>query len=100
MAKRKRNILPSELEGFRRDQGLTQTELAAKLGISQPHLSRVLSGTVTPGDKLTFRLNRLLGRKPESGAVDPWLERVKTASARSTSFKELVESALDILRIR
>jgi transcriptional regulator with XRE-family HTH domain len=88
-----------DLDRFRRERGLTQGELASQLGVSQPHLSRVISGTVRPGNKLEFRIAKLLDEKPPKNA-DEWLDRVRQAAARSRAFKALVSSALEMMKRR
>jgi transcriptional regulator with XRE-family HTH domain len=89
----------SDLEKFRREHGLTQGELASRLGVSQPHLSRVISGTTPPGNKLAFRIERLLNR-PSPKRTDKWLDRVGHAAGRSNAFRTLVDSALEIMKKR
>jgi transcriptional regulator with XRE-family HTH domain len=94
---RKRAI--HDLERLRREKGLTQAELASQLGVSQPHLSRVISGKVIPGNKLGFRIASLLSGTP-SKITDEWLDQVSEAARRSSSFRVLVNSALEILKRR
>ena len=86
-----------DLEKLRRERGLTQGELASQLGVSQPHLSRVISGIVPPGNKLEFRMARLLDGKPLKKA-DEWLDRVRQAAGRSPAFRALVNSALEMMK--
>jgi transcriptional regulator with XRE-family HTH domain len=85
------------LDNFRRERGMTQTELARQLRVSQPHLSRVISGSVPVGDKLRFRANRLLtvGHRPEQQIA--WLKKVSDAATQSPAFRRLVNSALQML---
>jgi transcriptional regulator with XRE-family HTH domain len=88
-----------DLEKLRRECGLTQAELASQLGVSQPHLSRIISGEVLPGGKLKFRIARLLDRKPPK-KTDDWLDRIRETAARSPAFRALVNSALEIMKRR
>lgn len=87
------------LEKLRREHGLTQTELASQLGVTQSHLSRVIAGAVPPGNKLEYRIGRLLAERPGEDA-DEWLQSVKEAAGRSRAFRTLVNSALAIMRRR
>jgi len=86
------------LEQFRKANGLNQDELARTLGVSQPHLSRVIAGTSAAGNKLLFRIRALLDgqRRPLLG--DRWLMDVAAAAKRSKSFRRLVSSAMELLR--
>jgi transcriptional regulator with XRE-family HTH domain len=90
--------LAKTLENFRRDHGMTQAELARRLGVGQPHLSRVISGKAVPGTKLTFRARRLLFAGSAANETEEWLKGVAKAAARSPSFRRLVTSALEMLR--
>jgi predicted transcriptional regulator len=45
----------------RRRAGLSQRELASKVGISQPHVARIESGSVDPPHTLVRRLVRACG---------------------------------------
>jgi transcriptional regulator with XRE-family HTH domain len=98
MATSKKRLV-RDLEEFRKGHGLTQGELASQLGVSQPHLSRIISGAVVPGSKLEFRMARLLDRKPQK-KVDEWLDQVRRAAGRSPAFRTLVNSALEIMKKR
>lgn len=48
--------LVDEMEERRLDAGLSQTALAARLGISQPHYSKVVGGVVTLTGDLADRM--------------------------------------------
>jgi transcriptional regulator with XRE-family HTH domain len=98
MASSDPDALAKTLENFRRDHGMTQAELARRLGVGQPHLSRVISGKAIPGTKLTFRARRLLLAVSRPAQTDEWLKAVAKAAARSPNFKQLVTSALEMLR--
>jgi transcriptional regulator with XRE-family HTH domain len=86
------------LERFRKANGLNQDELARRLGVSQPHLSRVIAGTSAPGNKLLYRIRDLLEVRPDRASGDKWLMEVAKAAKRSKSFRRLVSSAMDLLR--
>src|SRR5436190_1315440 len=74
-------LLIHGLEKFRKDRGLTQAEIASKLGVTQSHLSRVISGATHPGIKLTFRIRELLNAVG-SQKKDEWVAQVTKAAAR------------------
>ena len=98
MARLKKRVVQN-LEEFRRVRGLTQGELASQLGVSQPHLSRIISGAVAPGNKLEFRMAKLLDGKPQK-KLDEWLDQVGRMAGRSPAFRALVNSALEIMKKR
>ncbi|MGE3993036.1 helix-turn-helix domain-containing protein [Pseudorhodoplanes sp.] len=86
------------LEKFQKANGLNQEELARKLRVSQSHLSRVIGGNATAGNKLLFRIRGLLGSQPNPPSSDKWLIEVAEAAKRSRSFRRLVSSAMELLR--
>ena len=45
------------------EKGLTQAELAAKLGYSQPHIANVINGKTPVNDKLRWRWQEAFGHK-------------------------------------
>jgi addiction module HigA family antidote len=53
------------LEEFIKPYGLTQTELAQRLGVSRQTLSAILHGKSSIQLSLAFRLSRLFGTSPE-----------------------------------
>jgi transcriptional regulator with XRE-family HTH domain len=100
MARVVKKTIFDDLEEFRRRRGMNQDELAQELNVSQPHLSRVISGSAPPGNKLMFRIEKLLANQSPPRRADDWLEQVTRAAKRSPSFKKLIDSALDILKKR
>ncbi|EZP77571.1 repressor protein YorfE [Parageobacillus genomosp. 1] len=46
---------------YRNKQGMTQAELARKLGISASYLNRIEKGTKTPSLRLAIRIAHVLG---------------------------------------
>jgi transcriptional regulator with XRE-family HTH domain len=100
MARVRRETIFDNLEKFRRQRGMNQDELARQLNVSQPHLSRVISGSVPPGNKLMFRIEKLLAARSPPRKDDHWMEQVTRAAERSPSFKRLINSALEILSKR
>lgn len=55
---------------------LTQKEVASACGITQPHLSKILSETVKPGRKASSALDLWLGLETPPTATDQ-LERIR-----------------------
>lgn len=47
--------------GYRAKQGLTQAQLAQRLGVRQPHIARLELGEHTPSIEMLQRLSRVLG---------------------------------------
>jgi transcriptional regulator with XRE-family HTH domain len=97
MARTDENVFGETLDRFRKSQGLTQSDLSRKLGIGQPHLSRLIAGGAMPSDKLRFRAEKLMTSIPRQ-RKDEWTDKVAEAAARSPDFKRLVNSALEIVR--
>jgi transcriptional regulator with XRE-family HTH domain len=50
------------VERLRREAGLTQAELAARIGTTQPAVSKIESGRTLPGLELLDRIARAAGR--------------------------------------
>ncbi|NEW97176.1 XRE family transcriptional regulator [Rhodopseudomonas sp. BR0G17] len=99
MARINNDDLRKRLNNYRRSSGLNQAELSRALGVSQPHLSRILSGVVKPGDKLVCRISQFLASRSGADASDrdSWLKRVGVAARRSAAFRKLVSAALEIV---
>jgi transcriptional regulator with XRE-family HTH domain len=51
------------VEGFRREAGLTQAELAARIGTTQAAISKIETGRTMPGLELLDRIARGVGRQ-------------------------------------
>lgn len=86
--------IPRDLKKFRVGNGLTQVEVALRLGVTQPHYSRIEKGIVAPGNKLMRSVALLL--KPHTVSEPPgkWLARVDRTARRSRQFRALVTAAL------
>lgn len=97
MTSQKRSSFAKILDNFRRQEGLTQDDLARQLRVSQPHISRILSGDVPPGNKLRLRVARLLAARQTPTQHPEWAEKVAAAAGRSAAFRRLVGAALEIL---
>lgn len=97
MTSTKRTSFAKALDNFRRRQGLTQGDLARRLGVSQPHISRILSEEVPPGDKLRLRVARFLAVQQPPTQHPDWVEKVAAAAGRSDAFRRLVGAALEMI---
>jgi transcriptional regulator with XRE-family HTH domain len=97
MTSTKRSSFAKTLDNFRRQEGLTQDDLARQLRVSQPHLSRILSGEVSPGNKLKLRAARLLAAQQTPRQHPEWAKKVAEAAGRSAAFRRLVGAALQML---
>jgi transcriptional regulator with XRE-family HTH domain len=97
MTSAEHRALGKTLENLRRERGFNQEELARRLGVSQPHISRVISGEIPAGNKLRFRIEKLLAAERQSEAPGKWLAKVGAAAGRSENFRRLVNLAMDIL---
>lgn len=56
-----REATAAQLKKLREDNGLTQAELAARLGVKQPVIARVESGKVMPDLRTVHRIAHALG---------------------------------------
>ena len=55
----------NNLKALREAKGLTQTELGAKIGVSQRHIAFLESGDRQPSFSLAVRLSSILGKNVE-----------------------------------
>lgn len=92
-----RKALGKALENLRRERGLNQDELARRLGISQPHVSRLISGDIAPGNKLRLRIEKLIAAERQLERPGKWLAKVGAAAGQSEDFRRLVNLAMDML---
>jgi putative transcriptional regulator len=58
-------ILANNLRQARSDQGLTQAELAALVGVSRKTINTVENGVFVPSTLLALKLGRALGKPVE-----------------------------------
>ncbi|WP_338665899.1 helix-turn-helix transcriptional regulator [Pararoseomonas sp. SCSIO 73927] len=90
---------PDALDRARREDGLSQTELAALLGIGQPHLSKLLTSVSRPSAKLGARISDYLRKRAGREIGLPgWVHEVAEMAATSPAFQQLVISALALAR--
>ena len=61
MTKRRTQMAPERLRCYLKKQRLTQSALAAELGISNAHLSELLSGQKYPSLTLASRIQNITG---------------------------------------
>jgi transcriptional regulator with XRE-family HTH domain len=72
-----------------------QEALAELLGISQGHLSKIMSGKVQAGRRTAARIRQLAGSEPVGRKnADHWLSAVEEAAKRSLPFRTVVNAAL------
>lgn len=80
---------PKACRAARVAQGLTQRELADKLGVSQPLISRFESGRHTPAAEVLVSLDRVLAKVP-----DPFVRQLKfPADLTKRALRELDRAA-------
>jgi len=60
-------IHPGEilLEEFMKPYGMTQTEIAKRIGVSRKHISEIVNGRKGISTDIGLRLSRLFGTSPE-----------------------------------
>jgi ribosome-binding protein aMBF1 (putative translation factor) len=78
---------------YRAKHGLTQTQLAHRLGVRQPHVARLETGEHTPSIEMLQRLSRVLGLRfiVEVGPAG------KGASAKSLTLPRGVRVMEDVI---
>jgi transcriptional regulator with XRE-family HTH domain len=78
-------------------RGINQDALATLLGISQGHLSKILSGKIPAGRRTEVRARDLLDVNARKVPTSPgWLVTVGEAARRSSAFKAVVDAALKL----
>lgn len=82
-----------DLAAFREASGLTQADLAERLGISQGHLSKIEAGRHRPGIHLRERLRRLTEADSDVARID----EIQAAADRSPEFRALLAAALRLM---
>ena len=60
-------IHPGEIlmEEFMKPYGITQTEIARRIGVSRKHISEIVNGKKGISTDMALRLSRLFGTSPE-----------------------------------
>ncbi len=53
------------LEEFMKPYGMTQTEIARRIGVSRKHISEIVNGRKGISTDMALRLSRLFGTSPE-----------------------------------
>lgn len=71
--------------------GWTQAQLAARLGVTQGHLSKVKRGLAPGSRKLAENLDSI-GVTPPRRALAPWLDLVREAGSKSRDAKIAIEA--------
>lgn len=96
---RERSALALALDQARRDDGLSQEALAARLGTSQANVSKILAGRQQPHPRLLREIQSFIGPRWPYVAVgsDVWIQQVVRAATRSEPFRKLVASALQLM---
>jgi transcriptional regulator with XRE-family HTH domain len=79
----------------RRDAGMTQTELARRIGTTQPAVSKIESGRTLPGFDLLERVARATGRPFTLTFGSPDRERVPDALVRDRVRRVLGRAEFD-----
>lgn len=73
MEKRQLTIRQETIDGFkqsRKSQGMTQSELGKKAGISQPNITRFESGAYNPSLDFMVKIAAALGKSVQISLVD------------------------------
>ena len=75
----------STLAALRREKGLTQIELAQRVGISQPEISYIESGYINPRRYLLERLAQVLDIQDPDTLKTPYNEYIRKENLQSES---------------
>lgn len=83
-----------------REDGLRQQQLANRVGVGQPYLSKVLAGRRMPSERVLRELQRYVRERPgvSAGAGDRWLSDALDLAATSPDFRDLVRAALRLMK--
>lgn len=82
-------------------RGINQDALAALLGISQGHLSKILSGKTPVGRRTAARARDLLDENFRTApASSGWLATVGETARGSSAFRAVVDAALKLANAR
>mgnify|MGYP002479348985 CR=1 FL=1 len=82
-------------------RGINQEALAALLGISQGHLSKILSGKTPAGRRTAARARGLLDANSRMApASHGWLAAVGETARGSSAFRAVVDAALKLADAR
>lgn len=76
---------------------LTQAELAARLGITQSYLCKLLKGSHIASKRVQERVREMLEVGGDT-ITDPWIERVGKAAKSSRDFRAAVDVLLRIIQ--
>lgn len=96
-ASSKSRISPRQIEELLARTGRNQQQLAAELGITQGHLSKLKRGLVPGGPELARRVAAFRSSMSR-GKLDPWLELVREAGSRSRDAKIAIEAIARMVR--
>ncbi|WP_354248842.1 helix-turn-helix transcriptional regulator [Bradyrhizobium sp. LA2.1] len=75
---------------------LTQAELAARLGITQSYLCKLLKGSHIASARVQERVQEMLRMRGDT-ITDPWIERVGRAAKSSRDFRAAIDVLLRII---
>jgi len=82
-------------------RGINQDALAALLGISQGHLSKILSGKTPAGRRTAARARNLFDANfHRAPALGGWLLTVGETARGSSAFRAVVDAALKLAEVR
>jgi transcriptional regulator with XRE-family HTH domain len=88
------------LDRARRIDRLNQADFASRLGITQPHLSKLLSGGRKPSSALEARIRAYLSERPRVTAADApeWAKEALELAGSSPEFRDLLRAALRLYK--
>ncbi|MDO8056893.1 MAG: helix-turn-helix domain-containing protein [Candidatus Hermodarchaeota archaeon] len=94
---------PKELQELRKKAGLTQSELASKVGISQSLVARIEKGQVNPSLSTLKRILSIIERQQQSHSTIKDLLKWKTSTSKiqpviAIQIHEKVRRAVNLMR--
>ena len=75
-------VTPESLQKLRRESGLTQSELADEVGVSQSYIARVERGSLDPKLSVVSKIIEVLNRKKSRVCADLMTPNPTTVNAR------------------
>lgn len=97
-ARTKRADLAGQVQKLLNSRGWNQSQLAAQLGVSQGHLSKLARGLVPGSRKIADRMNDLAKQGSSHRKLEPWLRVVQEAVAKSRDARIAIEAIARIVK--
>ncbi|TXH38866.1 MAG: XRE family transcriptional regulator [Rhodospirillaceae bacterium] len=86
-----------KVERARADLGLSQRKLAARIGVTQGHLSKILRGQIPDKHNILGKAMAVIAAPMQAdGATDQLLESVRALALQSQEFRQFLYLAMQL----